>query len=159
MACYKLRDRAQKHSDGYKFGVCWGGKFNTSPFLPSFLLSPLPLLQIRCNLQPLHNNVSIILQHLLLRKLRLLQRDPLGRFALERPAFRYFPWMLTTRTGHPKPMVSRVFLVGRCAGGTRGMFLSEHDFALLLSLSFARIVGRHTHHNPFLHLLAPPRGI
>ena len=41
MAYYKLRDRAQKHSDGYKSGMRWGGGFSTSPFLPS---SSLPYL-------------------------------------------------------------------------------------------------------------------
>lgn len=158
MAYYKLRDRAQKHSDGYKSGMRWGGWVQHKPF-PSFLLTPLPLLQIRCNIQSVHNNVSIFLQHLLLRKLRLLQRDSLGRFALEHPAFRYVPWMLTTRTGHPKPLVPRVLFAVRCAGGTGGTFLSEHNFVLLLSLSFARIVGRCASHNPFLHRPVLPRSI
>ena len=138
--------------------ACVGGWAHYKLFLP-LLFTPLPHLQILCNLQPVHNNVSIFLQYLLLRKLRLLQRDPLGRFALERPTFWHVSWTLTTRTGHPEPMVPSIFLVGGRSGGTGGMFLTENNFSLLLSLLFARIGGRRTPRNLPRHPPASPKGI
>lgn len=47
--------------------------------------------------------------------------------------------MLTTRTGHPEPMVPGLFLVGRCLRRAAGLSSHEHDLILLLNVSFARI--------------------
>ena len=134
------------------------GMSSTQVF-PSFALHPplLPL-QIRCGLQSVHNNVSIFLRYLPFRKLQLFRCDPLGRFALERSVSRHVLRMLTTRTGHPEPVVPGVFLVGRCSRRTGGMFLSRCGFSMLLSLLFARTRGRHPPRNP-LHPPVSLRGI
>jgi hypothetical protein len=82
-------------------------------------------------------------------------------FALERPVFQHVPWILTTRTGHPEPMVPGTFLVGRCPRrtGPEGMCLSERSFAILLSLSFAQIREKHPPRDSLPRLSVFPKGI